>query len=618
MNFSFNYNGIFTTYNDESFNYFYFNNLFTYFYYLFFSIFNFYYRRVQFQQHKDRSQSSSKHERDVDIRRWKDPRIGNKKVDNVIKPTALENRKRKRSSSPDHERKLPPKENRNRGRSVTPEKKDGKSKETNRNTKGKKPNYHIFCICGIQTYEHGMLKCTECRRYSHAECYKTDDLSVEHICGGCAVKTKKKCINPEMENILKQRTCTKEEKSQFVFKLAVRRVLNSILREEFKHTQPGIEPDAEFLRMKFDITSSYANKILVYLFKSGFISVENGFKINEEKIREYMNEGNEDSGIFDQNASFLPQDDMETEVVINKEKREVKWKTGGESEAESNGSKSIPSKDISTINPSQPSGSLYVKKFLWPEKFLTRESRKESEPVEPIEPKDIGKQSSRPFFGQVMETMGPRLNANEQKSWNLCFKLGRKGESVQVWAFGSESEIKNLDKQINIDSYIVYWGHYGISPKTSNNLSPTSDWIIKIQPKVSCIGQVKLIVSKTSVDEEDKNVDKEQFSAKFQQPAKYPAKKTAREKNYEEKKKTTIETNQKRITDFMIPEDELIFDNDSDSLVKCTTPILEGLSDETSSSSMHEDEYCSTPSPSYLPSPDGYLPDRSVSESESD
>ena len=331
-----------------------------------------------------------------------------------------------------------------------------------------------------------------------------------------------------------------------------------------------------------------------------------------------MNEGNEDSGIFDQNASFLPQDDMETEVVINKEKREVKWKTGGESEAESNGSKSIPSKDISTINPSQPSGSLYVKKFLWPEKFLTRESRKESEPVEPIEPKDIGKQSSRPFFGQVMETMGPRLNANEQKSWNLCFKLGRKGESVQVWAFGSESEIKNLDKQINIDSYIVYWGHYGISPKTSNNLSPTSDWIIKIQPKVSCIGQVKLIVSKTSVDEEDKNVDKEQFSAKFQQPAKYPAKKMAREKNYEEKKKTTIETNQKRITDFMIPEDELIFDNDSDSLIRCTTPILEGLSDETSSSSMHEDEYCSTPSPSYLPSPDGYLPDRSVSESESD
>lgn len=195
--------------------------------------------------------------------------------------------------------------------------------------------------------------------------------------------------------------------------------------------------------MKFDITSSYANKILVYLFKAGFISVENGFKMNEEKIREYMNKSNNDSGYVDQNVFLLIQDGMETEIVINKERREVEGKDGEESEAESNGSKLIPSEDISTINPSQPSGSSYVKKFMWPEKFLMRKSQKESEPVEPIEPKDIGKKSSRPFFGQVMESMGPRLNTNEQKSWNLCFKVGRKGESVQVWAFGSESEIKN-------------------------------------------------------------------------------------------------------------------------------------------------------------------------------
>jgi len=246
-----------------------------------------------------------------------------------------------------------------------------------------------------------------------------------------------------------------------------------------------------------------------------------------------MNESNDDSGFIDQNESLLPQYDMETEIVINKERREEKWKDGEESEAESDRSKSKPSEDISTIRPSQPSGSSYIKKFLWPEKFLIRESRKESE-----------------------------LNTNEQKSWNLCFKVGRRGESVQVWAFGSESEIKNLDKQIKIDSYIVYWGNYGISPKTSNNLSPTSDWVMKIQLKLSCIGQVKLIVSKTGVcDEEEKNVFKQQFSAKLQQPAKYPAKKMAKEKKYEEK---------------------------------------------------------STPSPRYLPSPDGYLPDLSDSESESD
>ena len=188
MSFSFNYTGIYTNYNNESFNYFISTICLLICNFL---ILNFYYRRIQFQQYKDKSQSSSKHERDVDIRRRKDPKIEKKKVDHALNPTALENRKRKRSSSPDHERKLTPKENRKKGRSVTPEKKDVKFKETNRKTKGKKPNYHIFCICGIQTYKHGMLKCTECRRYSHAECYKTDDLSVEHICGGCAVRENK-------------------------------------------------------------------------------------------------------------------------------------------------------------------------------------------------------------------------------------------------------------------------------------------------------------------------------------------------------------------------------------------------------------------------------------------
>ena len=122
--------------------------------------------------------------------------------------------------------------------------------------------------------------------------------------------------------------------------------------------------------MKFDITSSYANKILVYLFKAGFISVENGFKMNEEKIREYMNKSNNDSGYVDQNVFLLIQDGMETEIVINKERREVEGKDGEESEAESNGSKLIPSEDISTINPSQPSGSSYVKNLCGLRNFL--------------------------------------------------------------------------------------------------------------------------------------------------------------------------------------------------------------------------------------------------------
>ena len=87
-----------------------------------------------------------------------------------------------------------------------------------------------------------------------------------------------------MQNILKQKTNNKDEKSEFVFNLAVRRVLNSILREEFKHTQPGNEPDEDFLKLKFDITSSYA-----------------------------MNENGNDSGFIDQNKSSSLTADLETE-----------------------------------------------------------------------------------------------------------------------------------------------------------------------------------------------------------------------------------------------------------------------------------------------------------------
>ena len=99
---------------------------------------------------------------------------------------------------------------------------------------------------------------------------------------------------------MKQEAQNKDEKSKFIFKLQVRRVLNYILREEFKHILPGVEPDEEFLKLKFGIKSSYANKMLVYLFKADFLSVESGFKINVEKIREYINNSRNNSGFVEQ------------------------------------------------------------------------------------------------------------------------------------------------------------------------------------------------------------------------------------------------------------------------------------------------------------------------------
>ena len=146
---------------------------------------------------------------------------------------------------------------------------------------------------------------------------------------------------------------------------------------------------------------------------------------------------------------------IETEIQNSNSLQPPSSRYKKKSMIDSEKSKNSIEAEIQNSNSSQPSGSRYKKKFLWPEKYLNRESQKESEPVEPREPEDIGKQSVGPFFGQVMESLCLWLNRSKQKSWNLCFKLGRKGETMQVWSFGTESEIKSLDRMLKIDSYIV-------------------------------------------------------------------------------------------------------------------------------------------------------------------
>ena len=461
-----------------------------------------------------------------------------------------------------------------------------------------------------------MLICTECKRYSHAECYKTNDLSVTHICGGCATKTGVKCNNLEIQTYLSNTQQNQEIKSKFVFDLAIRRVLNSILREEYKLTQPGNEPSEEFLKLKFGISSSYANKILVHLFKSGFISEADGIKVNVDKIRKFTRTHCDDSGFLDES--------------INKETEELEFALGENIRSLSTTDNNNPEEKIEEenkgktilVDSTQPSTSGYIRKFIWPENFINRESRKDDEPIEPLEPKDIGKTSSRPFFGQVLESLGPRLNSSEQKGWNLCFKLGRKGESIQVWAFGTETEIKNLNKSIIIDSYMVYWGNYVISPKTSKNLNPTSDWIIKIPTKTSCMGKVSIVMSKIEEKVEEDRSTKESFSAKFQQPSKTAAaKKRRKEKSFEEKQSVQLDADQLKITDFLKPDEDvsLILHNESsDNLDKEPTPTGSESKEKTSNSPMTPSSYTvsprgSTPSPYYSPSPDRYVADLSLS-----
>jgi len=379
---------------------------------------------------------------------------------------------------------------------------DSRKEKSDKDVNRKKPG-SIFCICGIQTYENGMLIFSKCKRYSHAECYKTNDLSVIHICGGCAAKTGVICNNPEIQTYLSQTQQNQENKSKFVFDQAIRRLLNSILKEEYKLTHPGNEPSEEFLKLKFGISSSYAKKILVHQFKSGFITEADGIKVNVEKIRNFTRTHCNDSGFIDQESLNRDEtEELEIPLGENRTNNIRSSSTTDNNNPEVKMCEEIKGKNVLS-DPTQPSTSRYVRKFIWPDKFANRESRKDEEPIEPLEPKDIGKNSTRLFFGQVLESLGPRLNSSEQKGWNLCFKLGRKGESIQVWAFGSETEVKNLNQFIIVDSYLVYWGNYVISPKSSKNLNPTSDWVIKIPNKTSCIGKVSMVMSKIEEEVEE-------------------------------------------------------------------------------------------------------------------
>ena len=70
---------------------------------------------------------------------------------------------------------------------------------THSNIEGK-----IHCICGIQSYEIGMIQCIICRTFSHAECYKVDDLSNKHTCGVCAIKSSSRCSNVDIQSFLEK------------------------------------------------------------------------------------------------------------------------------------------------------------------------------------------------------------------------------------------------------------------------------------------------------------------------------------------------------------------------------------------------------------------------------
>ena len=133
-----------------------------------------------------------------------------------------------------------------------------------------------------------MLKCLICSFYSHSICYDIIDSKCSHVCAKCAVKSGQTCTSETVLSNYKRAEKSKPEKKKWVFELMKKCVLISILHEEFKLIQPGSAPDENFLRLRFQISESYATRLLLSLMREGAIVLYGGFKFDVNRIHKLL------------------------------------------------------------------------------------------------------------------------------------------------------------------------------------------------------------------------------------------------------------------------------------------------------------------------------------------
>ena len=83
-----------------------------------------------------------------------------------------------------------------------------------------------------------------------------------------------------------------------------------------------------------------------------------------------------------------------------------------------------------TRQSSVPSQKQFQNHFVWPDRVVSRERRKDDEEIEPASIADFGKKIKRPIFGQTIETCAPKENSNNPNTWN--FIVGKGGVLVSL------------------------------------------------------------------------------------------------------------------------------------------------------------------------------------------
>ena len=57
------------------------------------------------------------------------------------------------------------------------------------------------------------------------------------------------------------------------------------------------------------------------------------------------------------------------------------------------------------------------------------------------------------------------------------------GSLVQIWVFGSNEEVRSIEKRIMTEEYYASWGDYNVREKYTSKFKSNSDWAIYLPGK---------------------------------------------------------------------------------------------------------------------------------------
>ena len=90
--------------------------------------------------------------------------------------------------------------------------------------------------------------------------YSTSAFSIDHICGPCAGKEGVPGTSSTITEFIFKPYKSVQDHSMFAFEKMLWRVMNSILKGDFRSTQPGTEPGVDFFKICKQSTSSSCTK----------------------------------------------------------------------------------------------------------------------------------------------------------------------------------------------------------------------------------------------------------------------------------------------------------------------------------------------------------------------